>query len=252
MNCNEVRSLLDAHLDEELDVVNDAAVAAHLESCPACSAAALTLADQRQQRQTLLTRHRAPADLVASVGEALRAAELEANPRKSRWAFDGRWLALAAGLALAGTVGFVLGDRQALREAALGELLAAHVRARITDQLTEVASSDRHTVKPWFAGKVDFAPPVVDLAADGFTLVGGRRERLGGRTVATLVYRRRQHTIDLHVWAGAPLSLAGARSIEGYSVLGWTAGGLNFTAVSDVAPGEIAAFASLLRRATEP
>ncbi|MBI3885249.1 MAG: anti-sigma factor [Opitutae bacterium] len=250
MDCNEARPLLDAHLDEELDVVHDAAVAAHLETCAGCAALALELTEQRRQRQALLTRHRAPPELTASIRAAWREAE-DAMPPKSRgWPRGAnRWLALAASVAVAASAGYYFGGQHAQRTALLGELTAAHVRARLTGHLIDVASSDQHTVKPWFAGKVDFAPQVPDLAAQGFPLVGGRLERLAGRTVATLVYGRRRHTIDLQVWAGPPAPLSGAFSADGYSIRGWSAGGLNFAAVSDVAPEDLAAFAELVRGA---
>ena len=121
------------------------------------------------------------------------------------------------------------------------------MRARLTGHVIDVESSDRHTVKPWFAGKVDFAPLVPDLAAEGFPLIGGRLERIGSRTVATLVYGRRKHSIDVHVWSGDPAPLAGTASHDGYSLRGWSAGGLNFTAVSDVAPEELAQLVKLFQ-----
>jgi len=157
--------------------------------------------------------------------------------------------ALAASLALAGFAGFSWGGRQAQTGMLAGEMAAAHVRARLTGHVIDVESTDRHTVKPWFAGKVDFAPFVPDLAADGFPLLGGRLERIGGRTVATLVYGRRKHSIDVHVWSGEPAAVAGHASLDGYALRGWSAGGLNFTAVSDVAPEDLAQFGRLFQAA---
>ena len=244
MNCNETRRLLAAHLDEELDVVNDAAVAAHLETCPACAEAALAHTERRGLLQEKLTRHRAPPELAAQIRAALPRTETTA-PRGG-WA---RAMALAASLALVGLAGSWWGTRTARADLLVGELTAAHARARLTGHVIDVESSDRHTVKPWFAGRVDFAPFVPDLAAEGFPLAGGRLERLGGRTVATLVYTRRKHSIDLHVWSGAPEPVSGAASRDGYAVLGWRAGGLNYTAVTDAAPKELAAFASLMQAA---
>jgi len=133
----------------------------------------------------------------------------------------------------------------------VAELTTAHVRARLTGHVIDVESSDRHTVKPWFAGKVDFAPLVLDLASDGFPLVGGRVERIGSRTVATLVYGRRKHSIDVHVWSGEPAPLSGSTSHDGYSLCGWSSGGLHFVAVTDAAPEELAQLEHLFK-ATAP
>lgn len=248
MDCTEARRLLDAHLDEELDVVNDAAVAAHLETCAACGAEALALTEQRRLWQEKLTRHRAPPELAAQIRAALpRADTAAARGRPVAW--WARTTALAASLAVAALVGDWWGTRAARADSLLAELTAVHTRARLTGHVIDVESSDRHTVKPWFAGRVDFAPNVPDLAAQGFPLAGGRLERVGGRTVAALVYTRRKHSIDLLVWSGAPAALAGAGSRAGYALLGWQAGGLNYVAISDVAADDLAAFEELIRSA---
>jgi anti-sigma factor RsiW len=156
-------------------------------------------------------------------------------------------LALAASLAFAASVGSWWGTRAARTDQFVGELTSAHARARLTGHIIDVESSDRHTVKPWFAGRVDFAPLVPDLAAEGFPLAGGRLDRIGGRTVATLVYTRRKHGIDVHVWSGAPDSVTGPVTRDGYAVIGWQSGGLNYAAVTDAAPEELAAFARLMQ-----
>ena len=159
MNCPEIRNLLNAHLDEELDVVNDAAVAAHLENCPACAGAALVLAEHRGLLQEKLTRHRAPPDLAAQIRAALPASpRTTPTPSAAWWLGWSRMGALVACCAIALAVGFSWGGRQARFDVVAAEMTAAHVRARLTGHVIDVESSDRHTVKPWFAGKVDFAP----------------------------------------------------------------------------------------------
>jgi anti-sigma factor RsiW len=238
MNCADVRTLLNAHLDEELDVVNDAAVASHLENCPGCAEIVLRLAEQRELLREKLTRHRAPPELGAQIRAALPV-RAPVTPILG-WTHWARWTALAASCCvLTAFAGYWWRGQQVRTEALGGEITAAHVRARLTGHLIDVESSDRHTVKPWFAGKVDFAPEVPDLAAEGFPLLGGRLERIGERTVATLVYGRRKHTIDVHVWAGEPAPLRGTILRDGYSLRGWSAGGLHFTAVSDTAAEEL-------------
>jgi anti-sigma factor RsiW len=129
------------------------------------------------------------------------------------------------------------------------QTVASHIRALQPGHLTDVLSSDQHTVKPWFDGRIDYAPPVRDFAADGFPLVGGRLDFLGGRAVAALVYRRDKHIIDLYVRPATTDAGAASAVVNGYNVLGWTAGGMRFTAVSDLNARELAAFAALWQSA---
>jgi anti-sigma factor RsiW len=130
------------------------------------------------------------------------------------------------------------------------DAIGDHVRALQADHLMDVASTDQHTVKPWFAGRLDFSPPVVDLASAGFPLVGGRLERLGGHTAAALVFRRRQHVINLFIWPSDATTPAGhPRQREGYHLTAWTAGDLSFLAVSEIPSEELAQFADEFRAA---
>ena len=135
-----------------------------------------------------------------------------------------------------------------------GEIVAGHIRALQPGHLEDVASTDRHTVKPWFDGRIDFAPPVKDLAAERFPLRGGRLDYIGGRPVAALVYERDQHLIDLYVWPAAGDSAAAVTTApvlaqqQGYSVVHWTEGGMALWAVSDVEAGQLREFAEDWRR----
>ena len=168
-----------------------------------------------------------------------------------------RLLAYAAGLVVAGAIGSL--SKGSLDRARHGaeerteleaSLVDAHVRSLMANHLTDVQSSDRHTVKPWFAGKVPFAPSVPELAAQGFPLVGGRVEYVGGHTAAALVYGRRLHTINLFIWPATPgeIESTGA-AYHGYGLAHWIAGGSSFWAVSDVATADLAAFEAAYRSA---
>jgi anti-sigma factor RsiW len=169
------------------------------------------------------------------VGLGDRPAGRPNRPRKSfvPWAMGGSIAALAAALA------FVLLVHLPARGVA-DELVASHVRSLLATHLVDVVTSDRHVVKPWFAGKVDFSPPVLELADKGFPLAGGRLDYIHGRVVAAVVYRRRQHIINVFVWPAGALDPGAASSRrDGYNVVGWEQGGLQFYAVSDVDPADL-------------
>jgi anti-sigma factor RsiW len=198
------------------------------------------------------TRHRAPEALQQRVGAALQAAR-GASTRRSSGRWQG-WLRLAAAFACGVIVSVVVvqlrsGSDEAGRLA--GELIDSHVRSLMGDHLADVASSDQHTVKPWFAGKLDFSPPVADLAAAGFPLVGGRLDYLGGRTVAALVYRHDRHTINVFVWPveAARTELPAGSVRQGFNLIAWRSAAMEFCAVSDLNPGELGTFVGLLRQA---
>ncbi|WP_293389730.1 anti-sigma factor [Nevskia sp.] len=258
MNCDEAQELLSAFNDGELDLTLGLALEAHLESCPDCRAA-----HRSQQELTAALRHGATYYPAPALLRARLNAQLPGNPeqtarqiptlpdrrrRSSVWA-----TALAAALVIGVGVNLVLMSLQ--RQSALtDEVVAGHVRSLMVAHLDDIVSTDQHTVKPWFTGKLDFSPPVHDLAAEGFPLAGGRIDYINHRPVAALDYRRRQHVINLFVW---PVPDRRATSPEtskraGYNIARWSIDGMDYWAVSDLNASELLGFAQQLRTLERP
>src|SRR3954464_9921737 len=256
--CADMKLLMHGLLDGELDAANALTCEEHLTACSRCAAEYEAFQALRHAIRTGDARHRAPDALRSRVLAALDAAS-EASPGRidnrraspsqpSPWR---RWTMATSGLALAASLALFIAAP--LRGPDLAnELVAGHVRSLLVDHLTDVQTSDQHVVKPWFAGKLDFSPPVVNLASAGFPLVGGRLDYLSGHVVAALVFQRREHVINVFIWPGSAHSLQqSSRSDdmprEGYHVLHWTEGGMNFWAVSDLNLPELRAFEEAFR-----
>lgn len=254
MNCHETRKLIGAYGDGELDAARNAEIEQHLQECCACSAIekenrALTEAITLRSR-----RYRAPALLREQVVASLRAEAGDGHviPFLKRRV---QVLWPIAALAIIGIfVGGVLIDRRGTSESdsLTKEIVASHVRSLMVNHLADVVSTDRHTVKPWFDGKVDFSPPVFDFTADGFPLVGGRLDYLDDQPVAALVYQRNKHAINVFIWPSsrsredqtAEPTLA---THNGYHVLRWNDAEVNYGVVSDLNTDEMRQFFQLLR-----
>jgi anti-sigma factor (TIGR02949 family) len=246
MTCNEVKPLLNARMDDEIDATQRTAVDSHVESCPSCATELEQLQNVRDAVRAEMPYYKAPMDLRNRVQHALRGAEyLDNRAHRTNWR---AWGAVAATLifcALA-AVPFLVNARNQ-RQLVAEELLSAHERALI-GRSVDVVSSDQHTVKPWFNGKLPFSPPVIDLALDGFPLKGGRVDYAGARPIAALVYGRRLHEIDVFVWPSAGETPPPSRfERNGYNEITWEKDNFLFTAVSDLNSAELEAFTNLLR-----
>lgn len=245
IDCSKAREYLHAHLDRELDPVTAAGVDTHRKSCAAC---AREYAAQEALRAALkkdAAYYTVPAGLSARIRAQTPG---DASPRDKRSWFTS-WFPVAAAVAMTAAVTWTLATQfqSGSRDEQIGEqVLAGHARAVLTGHLVEVASSDQHTVRPWLSSKLDFSPPATDLAAAGFPLAGARLDYVNKRPVAALVYRHRQHVINLFVW---PEERAVARTAQksaprqGYNILHWDDAGMTFWAISDLNAADIKTFA---------
>ena len=263
MNCEEAKKLMDGYLDGELDPIANQKIEEHLRECRNC--------DQAYKAHGSLIRaigngtpyYKAPAKLRERIQSSLRE-EIAKEPvrnvvedfpplfptgqrRTVPSAIPWNWLALAAAIIFAAIITFNLMprlQRPGSDQFLATQLIASHARSLMANHLTDVASSDQHTVKPWLDAKLDFAPPVVDLSSEGFPLIGGRLDYLDNRAVAALVYERRKHFINLFVWPAASDASKAPKTItrQGYQLLHWADSDFNYWAVSDVNPNDLQTF----------
>jgi anti-sigma factor RsiW len=247
MNCAECEILLHALIDGELDAGHAREVEAHLADCPACAAKLNAFSSMREALAAPGLKETAPAHLRKRIDDALLPAATTGRAsflRPSRRVFFGGFaLGTALSAAVAASVVLTVLHDDAERTIA-DEVVSAHIRSLQPGHLTDVETSDQHTVKPWFDGKVDVAPPVIDLTAQGFTLLGGRLDYIDGEPVASVVYRRRKHIINLFVARrlGAERASVSARTVQGYNVRHWSDQGLQYWAVSDLDARELGEF----------
>ena len=248
MNCSH--ELIEAYMDEELDPGLSASVEEHLSGCRNCSEVYSRFREQRAEIRSAAPYYTAPAQLERSIRDSLRQAanETKATAGNLPW----RGFAIAASILLAISVSWNLRPSSkgiAENDSIAQSILADHVRSLIGTHLLDVPSTDQHTVKPWFNGKLDFSPEVKDFAAQGFPLIGGRLDYLMDRRVAALVYGRRQHVINVFTWPAGPAPISLSRfSRNGYNAIHWSHGSMTFWAVSDVALPELAQFKDLYEK----
>jgi mycothiol system anti-sigma-R factor len=265
VNCEEIKNLMDAYLDGELDPMTSQKVEQHLRDCRTCEQAYEVETAMAHAISQAAPYYKAPLELRERIQVSLREAigastsrgaagewplpvrRPEAVRRSVFFDMPWNWLALAAAIVLAAIVAsnFLPRLRQPAPDQFLAtQLIASHVRSLMANHLTDVASSDQHTVKPWLDVKLDFAAPVVDLSGDGFPLIGGRLDYLDNRPVAALVYGRRKHFINLFVWPVASAEAKAPKTItrEGYQLLHWADSDFNYWAVSDVNVNDLQLF----------
>jgi anti-sigma factor RsiW len=240
MDCDEAEIILHALIDGELDAGHARDVETHVAGCPRCAA---SLAAYRQMSQAI-----AQADLRYTAPASLRR-RIEASLPKPRPAPSRRNVlrgfamgSAVSALAATGLVAIVL--RNDDQQRIMSEVVSAHLRSLQAGHLTDVISTDQHTVKPWFNGRLDVSPPVIDLTAQGFTLVGGRLDYVDARAIGAVVYRRRQHVINLFVAQTPNIERRAAKTetVQGFNIRHWSERGLNFWAISDIGADELAEF----------
>ncbi len=249
MSCDYARTALHGYLDGELDATGSAEFERHLENCRECSTSlgveeSLCSSLQRgglYEHASVSLRKKIRAELDAATSSPL-------TRRIPAW----RWLAVAAAILFVTVVSWYawprLQNSAASSPVTAAEILDAHIRSLQPGHLVDVASTDQHTVKPWFDGKLSFIPPVKDYAEEGFSLVGARLDVLNGQNVAALVYARRKHFINVFVWPtkepDTPIHPPGSR--QGYQWVHWRHQGMEFCAMSDVSASDLHELAQLI------
>lgn len=249
MQCQESNKMLDAYVDNEIDVLQSVALEEHVASCAECQQKLQSRQALRKSIHGAGLRYTAPPELVRDVRKALRMSEEKSAGPRWAWFRSAAWgfAAATALFALVAVSVFVF-----LRNST-GNLLAqqstdAYIRSMMAENHgMDVISAESHTVKPWFNGRVSFSPKVVDFADKGFALAGGRVDYLDGQRAAVLVYRRNQHMIDVFIYPNENNSGLSVRQERGYNIASWSKDGMQYWVVSDLNQAEMQQLAGLLR-----
>jgi anti-sigma factor RsiW len=246
MTCDEAEILVHALIDGELDAGHARDVEAHVATCPRCTAEVAAVREMHKAIGSADLRYTAPVALRRRIEASLPQAEVPSRRAVLRGFAMG---SAVSAIAATGLVAIVLRSDDEAR--ITSEIVSAHLRSLQAGHLTDVLSTDQHTVKPWFNGRLDVAPPVIDLTALGFTLIGGRLDYVDARPVGAIVYRRRLHVINLFVAQTASTETRAARTetFQGFNVRSWSEGGLHYWAVSDIAADELAEFSDKFQAA---
>ena len=249
MTCSSSEHLLELYLDGELAVRESAEMRKHIGGCSTCANRYQRLEQVRTDIRMHVGRYEPPADLDQRVRAAIRRAAVE--KKHPGWLLA-NWMAVAASVLLCASIGWnvaLLRSHSSANDLLAQEVLSSHLRSLIGAHLVDIPSSDQHTVKPWFNGKLNFAPDVKDFVRQGFPLIGGRIEYLDDQPVAALIYQRRQHLINLFMWPAASSSPSGYSAMKkrGYNLVSWTRDGMTCWLVSDVQTSELEQLAELYK-----
>jgi anti-sigma factor RsiW len=248
LTCQETGLLIHALADGELDLVKSIEVETHLQQCPSCTQAQQEILQLRSLMKDSALQFKPARGFEKRVRSAVRR---EAKEQTSVRATGWRWAIAAAslvGLVLVASTMIVLLNRSSSDTILAQEVVSSHVRSLMAQHLTDVPSSDQHTVKPWFDGKLDFSPPVKDLGQQGFELKGGRLDYINNRPVAAIVYQRRQHLINVFVWPAHNSTTGAQASVrQGYNLIRWTNAGMEWWAISDLNLAELQQLVQLLQ-----
>ena len=250
MICQEARKLIDAYVDGELDLAGSLDIEGHLHDCQMCTQAYNELRGLHFAVSDTALRFEPTAGLRDRVRSATRK---EGKVTNRSWRLSWRWIIPAmsvAALVIVAWSALAFFGRPSTSDLLAQEIVSSHVRSMMEKDthLTDVLSSDQHTVKPWFNGRLDFSPPVRDLGAAGFKLVGGRLDYISNRPVAALIYQHQQHYINVFIWPSAGASDASGNALvrQGYNLIHWTKSGMNYWAISDLNLAELQQFVQLL------
>jgi anti-sigma factor RsiW len=254
VTCDEARALINAYVDRELDLVRSLDVEAHLHECVACARADANLRALRAAFNNGALYHEVPADVQRRIRRVVRTARRAGRRRFLAVPSYGWGAAAAVAVLIVAVIAGGVVPFGGSTDPSSREVLDDHLRSLAGNHLTDVLSSNQHTVKPWFDGRLNFTPPVKDFAAQGFPLVGGRLDYLQGHPIAAVVYRRRQHVINLLV---SPAEHAADTSTStevrgGYNIVHWTEPGMAFWAVSSLNVAELDQFVKLVSEASSP
>lgn len=254
MNCKAAQNLINGYVDGELDLVRNLDIERHIQECPLCAQGYKNHQVLRNRIKTGSFYFKAPVDLQRKIQLSLRKA---AKAEAGYWVLPKWWFNIAAPMAAAAVM--ILALVPFLRGPSVDDLLArdivsSHVRSLMANHLADVPSSDQHTVKPWFAGKVNFSPPVEDLAKQGFPLIGGRLDYVDNRPVAALIYQRQKHFINLFIWPSRSDSDVETKTVsrQGYNLFHWTRSSMTYWAASDLNNAELQKFVQLVQNQNSP
>ncbi len=249
MDCEQAKILIDAYIDNELDIANSMQVEQHIRTCQSCSSAYknyLVIQSALKDESMFFT---PPPDLKAKITASIKSTEKKQTGFKTSIL---GWRGAAAVFAVAAVILLIVilfRTPASQEEQVTEQIVNNHMRSLMPNHLTDVQNSDQHTVKPWFNGKLDFSPPVADLSTQGFTLIGGRIDFISGQPVAAIVYQRKSHYINLFFWFSDNKEdvTKKASVTRGYNVIRWVKGNRNYWAVSDINLTELDEFVSKIQ-----